>query len=101
VAFLLAFEGALAFILQPKCGPAAGEPAVLVLADIHVEPLCPMADTWMRYVVAAARTRWNVTAVIVLGDLMASGGGEDGGEVSSFVWRLQHNRVRAFAPQEA
>ena len=69
-------------------------PTVLVLSDIHVDPLCPMSDPWMRYVVSAARARWNVTATIVLGDLMSSGGGDNGLLVWDFAWRLQYSRVR-------
>ena len=94
VSFLLVLDGALArlYFERPGCGPRPGEDIVLVISDLHIDPLCPFADPWMRFMVDGARHRWNVLDTIVLGDL-SSWGGYDGGNVSAIGWSALLRRV--------
>eukprot|EP00756_Hemistasia_phaeocysticola_P050535 Hpha_TRINITY_DN254_c0_g1::TRINITY_DN254_c0_g1_i1::g.83552::m.83552 len=74
------------------CSHPSKEPVVLLVADLHINSICPASDPYMSGLVAAARRRWNVTYTLVLGDVLDWGGGSwNLGQVSNLS-EVQGNR---------
>ena len=78
--------------------------AVLILADIHLDTLCPYSDFSMKRRRLAAQYMHSVASTVILGDLMSFGGGQDGSfNISDHLFAYHAARFRdvvGCAPEE-